>query len=176
MNRDTRMKRLRRNPVFLILSFVFLMGWVTALGAAIGAGAYDMVTLEGCVKGLTQAEEDYVIAYKHIPPTADPKQEATYVEEIERTFEDRVEALWCPFSMKDEQAAFVAANRRFTVLIHTVTIYGVPQDEFAREILWQQLRSSGNRALEAWRALGEAALAEAERQHPPKANQAPVAP
>lgn len=156
-----------------IASVVVIAG-IPVVGLNIGRGVYDMVTLEGCVKDLVQIEEDYKIAYQHIPPTGDPKVEAGYVVEIERTLEQRVAALWCPSSVQDEQSAFVEANESFTALMNTIAVNGIPQDQQGQALLWVQLKSAGDRAFEAQQTFEKALAEEYQVQRPQAAPAAPA--
>jgi hypothetical protein len=132
-----------------IASVAVVVG-IPVLVVNIATTVYDVATLEGCALGLAQIEEDYKAAYEHVPPTGEAKVEAAYLAEIERTLESSVAALWCPMSVKDEQAAFAE--------------HGIPEVEQGARLLFLQFRAAGQRAWDAQQALHAAIIAEAEKQ------------
>lgn len=151
-----------------ILSVVVLVGY-PALAVNIGGAAYDMVALDGCAKGYLQIREDYEVASKNTPVTGDPKVMAAYIADTEKVLIDRVTALICPRSISDEKERFIAARRAYRTLLLSVVRYGIPKDEYAQSIFWQQYEYTGTRAGVAAQELTAAIQAEWDLQHPPKA-------
>jgi hypothetical protein len=146
-----------------IASVAVVVG-IPVLVVNIATTVYDVATLEGCALGLAQIEEDYKAAYEHVPPTGEAKVEAAYLAEIERTLESSVAALWCPMSVKDEQAAFVKANNFYSSLLDNIAEHGIPEVEQGARLLFLQFRAAGQRAWDAQQALHAAIIAEAEKQ------------
>ena len=80
--------------------------------------------------------------------------------ETEHVLEDRTAALACPHSTQDEQARFLAANRKFSALMD-----GIAQDGPSDEAMFL-LRLYGNDAVTRQHEFEAALQAEAQSQHP----------
>lgn len=150
-----------------ILSVVVIVGW-PVVGYQIGTAAYDIVTLQGCAKGLLDADTDRKLALENAPTTGDVKVLAAYMNEAATILEDRIEALTCPFSIKDEQEAFLKIHPAYRIMLASVARHGIPTDPWAENLFWQQYEDIAYRATAAYEALKVAVGAEYERQNPPQ--------
>lgn len=154
-----------RAGAIVLASSVVLTGYpIVAVNVA--EAAYDIVTLQGCVDGYAQAMQDYKIATDHTPPTGDVKILAAYIVETQRVLEQRVAALLCPRSVQDEQERFVQARKAYRITISGVAKHGLPDNEFAQGIIYQQIEYVGTRAAQATDDMYVALRDEYERQHP----------
>lgn len=157
--------------VKVVLSIVVLVGW-PLLAVNIGRGAYDMVTLDGCAKGLLAADTDRQLALENAPTTGDVKVLAGYMNEAAVILEDRVSALVCPSSIKDEQEAFLGIHPAYRIMLASVARNGIPKDPWAEELFWAQYQDIAYRASAAYEALKKAISDEWLVQHPEAAQAA----
>lgn len=162
------MKRWPRPLRFLvkgIASVAVIVGF-PVLVLNIAGAAYDMATLDGCVKGYEQIQADYKIATDHAPETTDVKVAAGYIVETEQALERRGSELVCPRSVQDEQERFVKARRSYRIFLMSVARHGLPQDPFAFSLWEQQYQHVRTPAGQAAEDLTAAIEAEYEVQHP----------
>ena len=146
-------------------SLAVLIGWPILLGN-IAYTAYDVVTLDGCVKGWLQIQDDYKIAADHTPPSADAKVIGGYLAENEHSLEHRAQGLFCPHKVQDEQADFLAANRVYSSMLDVVSHTGLPTDEANAQLFLFQLQQAGRAAQAAQDDFTRALTTEFQAQHP----------